>query len=110
MGILLLRSYNRVAVLARALVGTHPSSMTRSHSAGAPPRVLLVMAEQWPRALPRAALREVGFDAVGTRTLGSALRVNPDEPDRGPIGLVILDQSVLGDDADGQLAELVARN
>jgi len=68
------------------------------------------MPEQWPRALLRAALREVGYDAVGTRTLSSALRVNPDEPDRGPVRLVILDQSVLGGDADGQLAELLARH
>jgi DNA-binding response OmpR family regulator len=75
-----------------------------------PPRVLLVMAEQWPRALLRAALREVGYDAVGTRALSSALRVNSDEPDRGPVRLVILDQSVLGGDADGQLAELLAQN
>jgi hypothetical protein len=70
-----------------------------------PPRVLLVMPEQWPRALLRAALRE-----VGTRTLGSALRVNPNDPGRGPVRLVILDQSVLGGDADDQLAQLLARN
>ena len=75
-----------------------------------PPRVLLVMPEQWPRALLRAALRETGYDAVGTRTLSSALRVNPDETDRGPVRLVILDQSVLSGDADGELAELLARN
>lgn len=68
------------------------------------------MPEQWPRALLRAALREVGYDAVGTRTLSSALRVNPDEPDRGPVRLVILDQSVLGGDAHGRLAELFTRN
>lgn len=68
------------------------------------------MPEQWPRALLRAALREVGYDAVGTRTLGSAFRVNPDEPDRGPVRLVILDQSVLADEADDQLAQLLARH
>ncbi len=86
--------------------------MAKSHSAelSPPPRVLLVMPEQWPRALLRAALREVGYDAVGTRRLTSALRVNPDEPDRGPVRLVILDQSVFGGDAGGELAELLARN
>ena len=68
------------------------------------------MPEQWARALLRAALREVGYDAVGTRTLSSALRVNPNEPDRGPVRLIILDQSVLGGDADGELAQLLARN
>src|SRR3984893_5589149 len=86
--------------------------MTRSPTAESPPppRVLLVMPEQWARALLRAALREVGYDAVGTRTLSSALRVNPNEPDRGPVRLIILDQSVLGGDADGELAQLLARN
>jgi len=68
------------------------------------------MPEQWPRALLRAALREVGYDAVGTRALSSALRVMPDEPDRGPVRLVILDQSVLGGDGDDQLPQLLARN
>src|SRR5258706_6591352 len=86
--------------------------MARSPAAESalPPRVLLVMPEQWPRALLRAALREVGYDALGTRTLSSALRVNPNEPDRGPVRLVILDQSVLGGDADDQLVQLLARN
>jgi DNA-binding response OmpR family regulator len=99
-------------VLARVALGTHPSGMANSHSAESspPPRVLIVMPEQWPRALLRAALREVGYDAVGTRTLSSALRVNPDEPDRGQVRLVILDESVLGGDADGKLTKLLARN
>ena len=101
-----------MAVLARVSVDTHPSSMTRlpSTESSLPPRVLLVMPEQWPRALLRAALREVGYDAVGTRTLSSALRVNPDESDRGAVRLVILDQSVLSGDPDDQLAQLLARN
>jgi DNA-binding response OmpR family regulator len=68
------------------------------------------MPEQWPRALLRAALRENGYDAVGTRTLSSALRVNSNEPDRGPVRLIILDQSVLDADADDQLARLLAQN
>jgi hypothetical protein len=86
--------------------------MTRSPSAESlpPPRVLIVMPEQWPRALLRAGLREIGYDAVGTRTLASALRISPDEPDRGPVRLVIIDQSVLGAGADAQLAELLARH
>src|ERR1700730_6079108 len=86
--------------------------MTRSPTAESPPppRVLLVMPEQRARALLRAALREVGYDAVVTRSLSSALRVNPSEPDRGPVRLIILDQSGLGGDADGELAQLLARN
>jgi hypothetical protein len=69
------------------------------------------MPEQWHRALLRAALRDVGYDAVGTRTLETALRIRPDDPDRGPVRLVVVDQSAL-DDADSaeRLAQLLARH
>ncbi len=80
--------------------------MTASKSRPAP-RVLIVMPEQWPRALLRAALREVGYDAVGTRTLSSALRIRRDEPERGPVQLIILDQSVVRGDKE-QLLRLLS--
>jgi hypothetical protein len=67
------------------------------------------MPEQWPRALLRAALRELGYDAVGTRSLSSALSVQPKEADRGPVRLIVLDQSVLGSTGDDELARLLAR-
>jgi hypothetical protein len=70
--------------------------------------VLIVMPEQWPRALLRAALREVGYDAVGTRTLSSALRIRPDEPERGPVRLIVVDQSALGRGGNGDLASLLS--
>jgi DNA-binding response OmpR family regulator len=57
--------------------------------------VLLVMPEQWPRALLRAALREVGYDAVGTRDLMDALRVQPDASERGPVRAIVVDQAAL---------------
>lgn len=57
------------------------------------PRVLVVMRDQWRRAVLRASLREVGYDAVGTRDGVEALHVTPDLPDRGPIGLIIADQN-----------------
>jgi DNA-binding response OmpR family regulator len=72
------------------------------------PRVLIVMPEQWRRALLRAALREVGYDAVGTRSLSSALRIRRDEPERGPVRLVILDQSVVSRGGKEQLVELLS--
>jgi hypothetical protein len=60
-----------------------------------PPRVLLVMSDQWPRALLRAALREVGYDASGTRVLSMVRgRIAP-EAGRGPVRLVVLDQNAL---------------
>jgi len=73
------------------------------------PRVLIVMPDQWPRALLRAALREEGYDAVGTRTMDSALRIRPGEPDRGPIRLVVVDQAALKG-AEGKLERLLARH
>jgi len=74
-----------------------------------PPRVLIVMPDQWPRALLRAALRERGYDAVGTRNLDSALRIRPDEFERGPVRLIIVDQPALTSD-DNQLKQLLERH
>lgn len=57
------------------------------------------MADQWPRALLRAELTELGYDAVGALDLEHALRYPPSEPDRGPVGLIIVEQSMLVGDA-----------
>ena len=62
-----------------------------------PPRVLLVMPDQWPRALLRAALREVGYDASGTRVLSMVRSRIAPEGGRGPVRLVMLDQEALTD-------------
>jgi hypothetical protein len=59
------------------------------------PRVLLVMTDQWPRALLRAALRECGYDAVGTRTMAGAARLAAPDRSRGSVGLVVLAQESL---------------
>ena len=56
-----------------------------------PPRVLLVMPDQWPRAMVRAELRERGYDAVGARSLLEAL-VLEREPARGPVRAILIDQ------------------
>jgi DNA-binding response OmpR family regulator len=71
--------------------------------------VLIVMSDQWPRALLRAALREQGYDAVGTRNLTSALRIRRDEPERGPVQLIVVDQPALAG-AGSQLNELLNRH
>jgi len=57
------------------------------------------MPDQWPRALMRAALREVGYDAVGTRSLGGALYRSAPVPGRGAIGAVVIDQDAIGENA-----------
>lgn len=75
------------------------------------PRVLVVMADQWPRALLRAALRDVGYDAVGTRSLETALRLPDVEADRGSVRLIVIDQSSLGDEAGApEIDELLVRH
>jgi hypothetical protein len=54
------------------------------------------MPDQWPRSLVRATLRDAGYDAVGTRTLASAMRIAVAEPDRGAVRLIVVDQAALG--------------
>ena len=76
----------------------------------AAPRVLVVMADQWPRALVRAALRDVGYDAVGTRSLETALRLPDVEGDRGAVRLIVIDQSAVGDSIGPELEELLGRH
>jgi hypothetical protein len=52
------------------------------------------------RAGLRGELRERGFDAVGARDAAEATRYGRPEQDRGPVGLVLVDQASLGDDAE----------
>lgn len=73
---------------------------TRSRPAGdpggagaLPPRVLIVMPAHWPRATLRAALREIGYDAIGTRSLSGALAYPAHVSGRGPVGAIIVDAS-----------------
>jgi len=56
-----------------------------------PPRILVVSREQWPRALLRAQLGEAGYDAIGTGTLSRALRHAPNDAERGPLRVVVVD-------------------
>jgi hypothetical protein len=71
-----------------------------------PPRILLVMPAQWPRALLRAALREVGYDAVGTRTVKGARALLPPSEGRGPVRLILIDQDALTEEARSDLEML----
>jgi hypothetical protein len=71
------------------------------------PRVLLVLPDQWPRALLRAELREEGYDAVGARSLEEALVYRPEVAERGPVRLLLVEGDVVG---EGALADLLARH
>jgi hypothetical protein len=75
-----------------------------------PPRVLLVLPDQWPRALLRAALREVGYDALGAPGLAGAARYRVQAPGRGPVRLVLVDQSALDDASATLLPALLQRH
>ena len=89
------------------LAGQHlPVGMA---SPALPPRILLVMPAQWPRALLRATLREAGYDASGTRALKAALYQATPDPARGPVRLVVLDQEALAEDEGGDLEALRSR-
>lgn len=76
---------------------------------GFPPRVLIVQAAQWPRALLRAALRQEGYDALGARDLSEAMTYPESEERRGPVRLIIVDQEGLAGQ-DSSLAELLSRH
>jgi DNA-binding NtrC family response regulator len=74
------------------------------------PRVLVIMDDQSPRALLRAALREAGYDAIGARDLVEALVSPADAPDRGPVRLIIVDQRVLHAGDDMLMVRLLGRH
>jgi DNA-binding response OmpR family regulator len=84
--------------------------MPSAHSVTSPPpRVLLVMPEQWPRALLRAALREAGYDALGATGLAAALRYRTESPDRGLVRLILVDQAALKDEESATLLDVLVR-
>jgi hypothetical protein len=83
--------------------------MVTGQATGLPPRVIIAMPDQWTRALLRAALREEGYDAIGARGLREAFRVRSDDPERGPIGLLIIDHDALDAKTSSLVPALTAR-
>ena len=71
--------------------------------------MLLVIPEQWPRALLRAALREAGYDALGAPSLAAALRYPIQSGDRGPVRLTLVDQAALTDEESATLLDELLR-
>jgi hypothetical protein len=69
------------------------------------PRILVVMSDQWPRALLRAALREAGYDAIGTRSLHAALAHPAEAPGRGPVRAIVVDRSAIDGASDAARGE-----
>ena len=75
-----------------------------------PPRVLLVIPGQWPRALLRAELRERGCDALGARDLGEAMIHPAIAPARGPVRLVVIDQDALAGAGEASVTRVLQRH
>ena len=70
------------------------------------PRVVIVLPEEWPRALLRVELRERGYDAVGAPGLEEAEAYASADEDRGPVRLIVVDQAVLEGAETGALDRL----
>jgi len=51
------------------------------------------MSDDWRRALLRAALRAVGYDAIGVHDIAEALGIPPTVDDRGAVRLIVVDQT-----------------
>jgi hypothetical protein len=67
------------------------------------------MPDQWPRALLRAALRETGYDAIGTRSLAGASSYLQPAPGRGPVRLIVVDVAAVAAAERDAYADLCAR-
>ena len=59
-----------------------------------PPRVIVIEPDQWTRSLTRAALREIGYDAVGALDPAHARRQHERAGPRGPVRVVSVAQLV----------------
>jgi hypothetical protein len=69
-----------------------------------------VLPDQWHRALLRAQLRELGYDALGAPDLAGGLLYPALEPERGPVGLIVVDHGALTPSGETLLPELLARH
>lgn len=63
------------------------------------PRVLLVIPDDWPRALLRTRLRDEGYHAVAAPSVDESFVYPVTDPDAGPIRLMVLDQAAYTLDA-----------
>jgi hypothetical protein len=73
------------------------------------PRIVIVSDDQWLRAGLRGELRERGYDAVGARDVTEAVHTSRREPDRGPVRLVLVDQTSLGSELDAGAVDRLRR-
>ena len=55
----------------------------------------------------RAALREAGYDAIGTRRLDGALAYPAEVPGRGPVRAIVVDRGAIDGASDAAPAEVL---
>ena len=89
----------------RARIALRPSAVTLLA-----PRVLLVMPGDRERALLRAELRELGYDAIGVRDFPEAFLSAAPQPERGPVRLILVDQETLSGSSQLMLQRLLSRD
>lgn len=58
----------------------------------------------------RAELRELGYDALGAPDLAGSLLYPAEDPDRGAVGVIVVDQRALTNVGETLLPELRARH
>ncbi len=63
------------------------------------PRILLVIPDDWPRALLRTRLRDQGYHAVAAPGVDESFVYPVTDPDAGPMRLMVLDQAAFAADA-----------
>jgi hypothetical protein len=68
------------------------------------------MPDQWHRALLRAELRELGYDALGAADVAGGLLYPRQEAGRGAVRLILVDQRALTTTGHALLPELLARH
>lgn len=73
------------------------------------PRIVIVSNDQWVRAGLRGELRERGYDAVGARDVADAVHASRPDPGRGPVRLVLVDQTLLGAELEADAIERLHR-
>ena len=83
--------------------------MGSDHNDWRPPRVLVIWSDHWHRASLRAALREIGYDAVGARSVAEAFGYPAFERGRAPVSLIVIEADEITGDADRAIFERIQR-
>ncbi|GBD32665.1 MAG: hypothetical protein KatS3mg081_2620 [Gemmatimonadales bacterium] len=70
----------------------------------------MISPRRWTRALLIAEFSEAGYDAVGASRVLTALRYSADDPERGPIRAILLEDHALDPEGRALLGELYGKH